>query len=271
MIFVDSHVHIHNCFDIIYFLSSALLNFKKAAARKGQGEEYTAAIILAQGKERTGFQEIINLFEKKDSKISKSKNGWTFNHTDENCSIYVKDKNEKGFFIIGGRQIVSAENLELLALCTNEYFEDGIPLKELIRTVKGNKGIPVVPWGFGKWVGKRGLILEKLIEDVDSLDFFLGDNSGRPRFWPIPHHFKLAHELDIRILPGSDPLPFKSEYYRAGSFGFFMDGTLTSTNPAIELKNKLENRNEIVSTYGKIESLTRFFRNQLGMQIKKRF
>ena len=53
-----------------------------------------------------------------------------------------------------------------------------------------SNGLAIVPWGFGKWVGKRGKALRRALESVDSRQFFLGDNSGRPKFSPTPLIFR---------------------------------------------------------------------------------
>ena len=61
----------------------------------------------------------------------------------------------------------------------------------------------VLAWGVGKWLFKRGKIIRQLIETYDSPYLLLGDNSGRPSFWPTPNLFKQAKLLNIPIINGS--------------------------------------------------------------------
>ena len=149
-------------------------------------------------------------------------------------------------------------------------FEDGVPLEEVLRIVSENDAIPVIPWGVGKWMGKRGAIIKKILNGPKVPMLFLGDNGNRPSFWPSPPHFKLAEIQGIKILPGSDPLPFASEVSRPGSFGFLAKGSVNPEYPARDLKRILSNQTICLQPYGRLESNWRFFRNQMAMQILKR-
>ena len=97
----------------------------------------------------------------------------------------------------------------------------------------------------------------------------LGDNSGRPVFWPKPFHFSIAERRSIGVLPGSDPLPFARECERVGSFGAVARAPFDPDRPAARLKHLLR---EGLGTrpYGQLESPLRFVRNQVEMQLKKR-
>jgi hypothetical protein len=135
--------------------------------------------------------------------------------------------------------------------------------------VKECGAVPVIPWGFGKWMGTRGKIVRDLLELARKTDIFLGDNGGRPAFLPRPVHFNSAESLGIRILPGSDPLPFSSEYWRPGSFGFLVEGAMNHEHPGKDLGYILLDPNTLPKPYGKLENPYRFFRNQIAMQIRK--
>lgn len=52
---------------------------------------------------------------------------------------------------MAGRQIVTAEKLEVLALGTDLDIDDGRPIREVLSLVTENGGLPVIPWGAGKW------------------------------------------------------------------------------------------------------------------------
>ena len=231
MILVDAHVHIYDCFDLETFLDSALENFKGEAARCGQENSFTALLLLTETAKDNWFHRLAGYAGDKTGTGTRSIGNWTFHRTKENCSLYAQSKNSYGLFLIAGHQIVTAENLEVLALATAKTLRDGSPIVELIEAVKESGGIPVIPWGFGKWLGRRGMTLRKILNGSEASGLFLGDNGNRPSFGPRPSHFKQAETKRIRVLPGSDPLPFGSESRRAGSFGFSLQGSITREHP----------------------------------------
>jgi len=270
MILIDAHVHIYDCFDLKKFFDAAYANFKSEADRLGYGDDFAAILLLAETSKENWFNRLGDYADGKDLPDNKKTGKWTFHRTGESCSLLARSKDDKVLFLVSGRQIVSAENLELLALCTIKSFEDGTPIIELIELIKEVEGIPVIPWGLGKWFGMRGNILSEYLKTLKDSKVFLGDNSGRPTFLPLPSHFQLAKKKGIHILPGSDPLPFATEYNNVGSFGFIIPGIISEDHPAKELKQTLMKPTLSIKSYGDFENSFRFFRNQIKMQLKKR-
>lgn len=270
MILVDAHVHIYDCFDLQHFLDSAVKNFKAEAARWDQEDDFTAFLLLTETAKENWFHRLAGYAGSRSGNGTESIGNWTFHRTNEDCSLYAQSEKSQGFFLIAGRQIVTAEDLEVLALMTDRQFEDGRPLEEVIQAVKETSAIPVIPWGFGKWMGKRGAILENILRKEKDSFLFLGDNSGRPVFLPRPSLFEFAEKKGIRVLPGSDSLPFLSESQRVGSFGLSIEGTITRERPARDLKRILLDPKTRFQAYGNLEHPYRFFRNQLRARIVKR-
>lgn len=269
MILVDAHVHIYDCFDLETFLDSALKNFKAEAVRYGQEDSFTALLLLTETARENWFHRLAGYAGNKSGTGTRSIGYWTFHRTNENCSLYARRRDDQELFLIAGRQIVTAEHLEVLALATAKDFRDGFPMEELIEAVKENGGIPAIPWGPGKWMGRRGVFLRNLLERAKDPGLFLGDNGNRPSFWRRPPHFSLAETKGIRVLPGTDPLPFPSKSRCPGSFGFSLQGSITSEHPARDLKRILADQTTCPKAYGHLEHPWRFFRNQLAMQIIK--
>ena len=131
-------------------------------------------------------------------------------------------------------------------------------------------GLAVLPWGFGKWWGRRGRVLDRFLETADPGRVFLGDNGGRFAGAGEPRQFALARRRSIPILPGSDPLPLAGDAHRVGSYGFVLDGPLDSTRPAAALKARLLALRDQPRGYGRLQPLWHFLANQLGMQWRKR-
>ena len=270
MIFVDAHVHIYDCFDLELFFDSAFANFKSEASRLGQQDAFTGILLLTETSKDKWFERLTDYADNKDGNGNKAIGDWAFHHTDENCSLYARGGKNQGLFLIAGRQIVTAEKLEVLALATDKSLKDGAPIEQVIQSLQDIGAIPVVPYGLGKWIGRRGKILRDLLKKTERTKLFLGDNGGRPKFLPRSSHFKQAEKRGIRVLPGSDPLPFPFECQRAGGFGFSFLGSINFEHPARDLKKILMDTSTYFQEYGRLESPYRFFRNQLAMQIKKR-
>jgi hypothetical protein len=269
MIFIDAHVHIYDCYDLGTFLDSALANFKAEATRRRQLHGFSAILLLSESAKLNWFRRLAGYAIEKWQMGSRDFNGWTLQRTKENCSLRAQRDGDLGFFMIAGRQIVTAENLEVLALITDRQFEDDLPLKEVIQTVRKKGAIPVIPWGFGKWMGRRGRLLKNTLEEAKNSELFLGDNGGRPSILPRPSYFRLAESRGIRILPGSDPLPFSSEVRKVGSFGFSVMGHISYEKPATDLKNILLDRTTNPVAYGRPETFYRFLRNQVKNRFRK--
>ncbi|NET04044.1 MAG: hypothetical protein F6K16_04795 [Symploca sp. SIO2B6] len=268
LIIADAHVHIYDCFDLDKFLNAAANNFNNSALNKGYKDRFESILFLTETKFDNKFLELLECAN--NYKKNNSKNQWIIDKTKENYSLYASNSNNQKIFIIAGRQIVTAENLEVLALITAKTFEDGLPIKRVIQDVINSGGIPVIPWGFGKWIRSRGKILTNLLQEENLPILFLGDNSGRPHFWSTPPYFKQAEQRGLRILPGTDPLPFNSEFWRPGSFGFTLEGSLNPDEPANSIKKMLLDPTTKLQSYGSLETPFRFVRNQLAMQILKR-
>ncbi len=100
--------------------------------------------------------------------------------------------------------------------------------------------------------------------------FFLGDSGGRPFFWPTPSHFREAERRGIRVLAGTDPLPFPSQIGQAGSFGFRLEGVIDLSSPAGGIKAALLDPTSRLTSFGRLERALPFLRHQIAMQQRKR-
>jgi len=268
MILVDAHVHLHPEVPIGKFFDAACENFSAAAAGEENRDGFFAVLMLAEGNVNSGNLSSAPLFD--DAAISGPSRFWKFKKLDENESFLAERNDGHRLWVIRGQQIVTAEDLEVLALATDTVFRDGDSIRDVIENVRTAGAIPVVPWGVGKWTGKRGKIIGDLISDYRDREFFLGDNSGRPRFWRRPKHFEQSAQKGIPILPGSDPLPVVGGYLKVGSFGLSVSGTLDEKCPAASLRSLLMDVKVILKPFGRLEDFRHFVVNQFKMQLRKR-
>lgn len=150
MIFADAHVHMYDCFDVSLFLDSAIANFTHIAAQSGAGGSNTSMLLLTEGARENRFQYLSQLAASRDGGKPAAADGWTFGRTEEEYSLHARSGRGQSLFLIAGRQIATAENLEVLALATEAKIEDGETLEETVHSVSETGAIPVIPWGTGK-------------------------------------------------------------------------------------------------------------------------
>lgn len=266
IILVDAHVHVYNCFEISIFFKSALNNFEQVANQITRNiYDYSAILFLAETSQNNYFDFFNDLANKNIRPFPELE----ITKTNEICSLNINASGNQKLYLIAGQQIVTDENLEVLGLATIRKIQDGQPIQNVIDQIINTGGIPVIPWGVGKWIGYRGAVLKKLLTTHNFPYLFLGDNSGRPMFWSKPPLFQLAQKKGIKTLPGSDALPFNSESSRAGSFGFSVYGTVDAKAPIQSLKQILLQSEVEIKPYGLPETPFRFIKNQIAMQIVK--
>jgi hypothetical protein len=264
-VLVDAHAHIHRCFDRTGFLDAAERNFREAAARLEPGASFDGVLALTECAGDDAFGE---LWEVAGSPRPR-RDGWLVERRADGISLRLTS-GPRTLILLAGRQVAAREDLEVLMLGTTRRMADGAAISNVLRQAQEWGAVRVIPWGAGKWFFARGRLLSTIMGDADRRDFFLGDEGGRPVFWPEPGHFADARRLGLRILPGTDPLPFPSETARAGSFGAAFPGRLDSDRPGESLLAALRDPATALTPFGALETPLRFVRHQVGMQLRKR-
>ena len=162
----------------------------------------------------------------------------------------------------------------MLALGCDKQFTDGLPLGESLQVAGQFQAITVLPWGFGKWWLRRRAVVADVIRSArkwraeHNIEVFLGDNSGRLRHFRQPWLFDAARAAAVRILPGSDPLPFRSHNRNAGRYGFVIHGAVGLKHPARDIKRLITTWPGQPRSYGRRETLGNFCRDQVAIQIR---
>jgi hypothetical protein len=260
-ILVDAHVHGHACYEPGAFFDHAAANFEAAAGHRG---EAAGCLMLTESAGARFFDALL------ERAGSAGPDGWSVGLTGEAESLLVSRSSRPTLFVVCGRQVVTRERLEVLALGTQADFVDGLPISEALGLVSAAGAIPVIPWGLGKWWAARGRCVAELLERPGVPRFFLGDNGGRPRIAPAPRLFRRAAERGIAVLPGSDPLPFPGQVGKVAGYGFVLSGEFASERPAASVKRMLAGLTQSPAPFGRRESVAGFVRAQLGMQWRVR-
>ncbi len=269
---VDAHVHIYHCFDLAALLGAAHQNFAnhlhRIEIRQGKDGFFTGILMLAETSGAHWYQQLAE-YAREGKRIKDHDSlEWRFVlPPEDDCSLLAQSSRGESLVLVAGRQIATAEGLEVLALATTTMFSDGQSLKHTLRAVHQADAIAVIPWGAAKWLGERGAVLTQLLRRPPETPFFFGDNGGRPRFWRNPSHFKKAEAVGIRILPGTDPLPLQSEVSRVGSFGFIINKSVSMSQPTQDLKRFLTDANVFIRPYGQLQHPYHFLRNQIHLRL----
>lgn len=184
---------------------------------------------------------------------------------------FRRGRSVRGFGRPAGRQVVTAEGIEVLALLTRDIIFDGLGLDATVSAIDCAGALAVLPWGAGKWLGARGLIMEDFLREGMRHKAFAGDNGGRPGFWPVPEIFGATRRAGRPVISGSGPLPLPGEECRAGSFEFWIEGRLPAVQPAGALRDLLKHAGaDTVHPFGESQRAWRFVRDQLALRIGRR-
>lgn len=260
MILIDAHVHLHGCFAPERFLDAAASNLA-TAARGMELPASTPGMLLfthAAGDDTFGGLR------------TGSVGRWTLAPTQEAISMSARRAGAPPLILVAGRQIATAEGLEVLALGAAGPFADGRPVETTIEAVREQDGVPVIPWGFGKWWRRRGAVVRRLVADHARFPLlFLGDSAGRPGIVPRPQLFAQAERLRRAVLPGTDPLPLPGEVDKVGRLVFRVEREVDADSPFGALKHWLSRCEASPPAFGVYERPGVFLRRQITMQLRK--
>ena len=259
-ILVDAHVHFYDCFDRQVFLDCAVANLSRSAASLELQQPWSGVLLMAESSRCHLFDSLAQ------SAGTDTGEAWRFSSTSETDSLVAERAGAPKLFIVAGRQIATADGLEVLALATHEAFPDGEKLSETVSRVRDSSALVCLPWGFGKWTFQRKALVADLARHEDPRTLFLGDNGCRPAGWPEPRLFSLAREAEMPILAGSDPLPFPSHEKRVGSYGVWLSSEFDEQQPTAALKRALESDRRKPLVFGKRSSWLSFLVDQLRLR-----
>jgi hypothetical protein len=261
---VDAHVHLHPLFPLAETFAAAESHFEGWARRLQLPAPATGCLLLAENEGETRFQQL------RERDAGAIDGGWRVRPTEEEASLIVGRDRETRIVLIAGRQVVTTDRLEVLVLGTVEPVPDGITLEQAIDRAAAARALAIIPWGFGKWWGRRGARLASLVARHEERPFFLGDNGGRPDRFPRPPLLRTAAGHGIWDLPGSDPLPLPGEALRAGSYGFLLPIAPDLARPFTQIRDAVLGARSQPTLYGRRAGLAHFVRAQTALRRRRR-
>jgi hypothetical protein len=168
---------------------------------------------------------------------------------DDGC-LALGGENGLRLLLFAGRQIVTAERLEILLLTVDLPIADGLPVSEVVERAIGSGGVPVLAWAPGKWFFKRGGIVAGLLRRFAAGELLLGDTTLRPTLWGEPRLMRSARRRGFGILAGSDPLPFPGEEVILGRYATVMDGDFDVDRPLAGVRRMLSSSGGLGASVG---------------------
>ncbi len=212
-IVADMHVHFYplHCFHVL--VDWATTNLRVAVG----GEECVPMLVLLENTRSNFFDSLTGARVELPS-------GWKTRTRAAGKAVELSREDGAKLYFIAGRQIVTAERLEVLAIGARCEFPHLAPTEETILRVVDAGATPVIPWGAGKWLGMRGRIVERIMMRFGAASLWLCDSSLRPRFAPLPRQMANGMAQGFRIAAGSDPLPLRGEEKWAGRYASLWKG-----------------------------------------------
>lgn len=232
-IIMDGHVHIYPGYDVPEAVECLFCNLT-ANAPAAPPETCTVMIgLLAESRACRFYRDIAQ------SRTSINSESWRFEAGPDEGSVTIHEHGVIKGFLVAGRQIVTAEKLEVLGLGSDISVNDGLPAEETIRAVRAQGAVPVLSWSPGKWFFARGKRVQSLLETHTPGDFLMGDTGLRPTVWPLPFLMKSAARQGFVIIGGSDALPLPGEECQLGSYGVSCLAQFDPCKPADSLRRIL--------------------------------
>jgi hypothetical protein len=221
---IDTHLHLYPCHDAERLLRALAGNL----ARLAPGAATAAALVDGAGCH--GF----------DSLVARVGAGWpgvqVVKGTEDGCLEVRIAGAAEPLYLFAGRQVITSERLEVLALGTRAEFADGLPAGVTLARVAAAGAVPVLAWAPGKWFGARGETVRALVANQDAATLLVGDTSLRPIGWPTPGLMRTAMRAGIARVCGSDPLPVRGEERQAGRYATLCPGRLDRAAPVQSLR-----------------------------------
>ena len=177
--FLDPHVHLHPQVSLKDFLDTAIGNFQT------QGKARTTdrcGLVLTEVHGTDSFEARLMTEETPDWQKAPS-----------NSTITAERSDGWQLTLWPGRQLVSSEGLEVLALGPMPDLPDKTrSTAELISAVLDAGAHTLLPWGVGKWTATRWQRVDQLLRDFPALA--VADNGNRLRGTALPRRLRTARD-----------------------------------------------------------------------------
>lgn len=255
MLIADTHVHAYPGYAMDVWWSSAFTHLR-ALAPSGVSAEL--GLLLTERHDCSFFADLV-------ARRAELPAGYTWEPGPEPGAVAVRRTADPSarLWLFAGRQVVTREGVEVLALLTPDLFPDRHPADETVAAIRRSGGLPVLPWSPGKWLGRRGAVVRGLIEAASSAPLALGDTTLRPYGLPASPLIRLGRRRALPVLAGSDPLPFPEDAASVGRYAVRV-AAFDPACPVLSLRAALAAR--LFSITGRRDAPPRMLRRWLANQ-----
>ena len=255
---IDAHVHLRQSHDPAAVLDGAVRHFERASTRLG-AKSCEGVLMLTEAKGEHGFDRLAST----ESPIGR----WRVESTADPHVVRCRHDDDRSLLIVNGRQTATRDGLEVLTLASAVEIDDGLGVEETIEQGLEAGALVTLPWGFGKWTGKRKARMLELVRRFGPKGIALGDSAARPAGLGDGAIFGLAREMGVPILPGTDPLPIPSHASRAGQYGLWLEGWLDPGTASEDLRHRLASPLPNDSAIGRRDGLVRAIVTQVRVRL----
>lgn len=236
LIVADTHVHLYPTYDLARAFDAAFENLGRLVSEVCPGGQGSEAVV-----------KVVCLTERRDCHLFRDLNTgaitlnprFSLHHHGDEVIMVSRDGGEELLLLVAGRQIVTRERLEVLALTTDAEIPDGLPIDEVIERIRAVGGIPVLTWAAGKWLFGRGRIVRRVLKSVAKGGLLVGDSSLRPAGWREPSLMRFARKRGMRVVAGTDPLPMVGEEVVIGTYGVAGESDFNWRDPIGSVRSML--------------------------------
>ncbi|MDX1394735.1 MAG: hypothetical protein R3195_10090 [Gemmatimonadota bacterium] len=263
-ILVDGHTHLHDAFDPVRFVETVDDNLRRG---RPDASDVTCALV-ASTDARPALEGL------RARLAGGLPGGGSVLPTEEDASLVVARGGRPRTVLVAGRQLRTAERLELLLWGCGDGDGarfDGAGFAATLDAALASAPLVIVPWAFGKWaLGRYSRIRDAFaaLSDEDRSRLLLGDNANRPP-WRLPRPLARLRDEGFAVLPGSDPFPFEDEVHRVGTFGLALECALDLERPAASIGEALRRDAARGRTIGGPLGMTGFVRNQVRIRLRR--
>jgi hypothetical protein len=228
----DFHLHVYKIYPMESLLTALFANLNRIA-RAPHSDPVLKAAFLAERRRYQIFQDWHRgLFRVR---------GFSIVPISPQALEIRTDKGDR-LLLFAGRQVATAESLEILSLVSDRDIPDALPFPEALSRVLAAGGIPVLPWAPGKWEGARRRLIREGIDKAAGSGLMLCDTAIRPGLFPDPLLFHHARRLGVPVVAGTDTYPMPGEERLAGSYASLLEADFDPADAADAVPRLLRER-----------------------------
>lgn len=246
----DTHIHLYPCYD----RNRALAQLQSSLQGIDQSAYHLA--FLAERFDCSVFSELAS---------AEQSGAWRVQKISNQDNVLLLESQDTALYLFAGRQIVTRERIEILALTTDTRIPDGLTAPETVESVLREGALPVLAWAPGKWMFTRKQVVKDLLTRFAPDELLLGDTSLRPTIWPEPFLMREARKKGFKIVAGSDPLPFAGEEAMMGRFVTTVSGNFDPNLPVDSVRDLFRRSESGFRREGRrcslMQTLTRLYKN----------